>query len=701
MSKQKQLSEVTVGNAMCEHILKPELLHCPHPLRRNARIADILANPKAPPALGLQRTKGLFAVQTSWHVPAVSCALLFLAGCASAPFATSVKTDSVTGAAISGKVHGGQNPIVDAHVYLYAANTTGYGNASISLLTSATGNPADGKSNYYVTTDSNGNFTITGDYTCPSTASQLYLYAVGGNPGAGTNSAAGLLAALGTCPASGTLSSSLSVFVDEVSTIATAYSIAGYATDATHVSSSGSALAQTGIANAFLNVTNLETLSKGLALESTPAGNSAVPQSTIDTLADILASCVNSTGPGSTACSTLFADEQSGGSTGTAPTDTATAAINMAHNPGANLAALYALSTAAPPFAPTLGAQPNDFTLALNFTGGGLAEPTGVAIDASGNAWISNLVGSSISKFSSVGAALSPFTGFTGGGLDNPRSVAIDGSGNVWVTSLSDLNFSKFSSAGVPLSPSTGYTGGGLSFPVAIAIDGFGNVWIADEYTSPYRVSEFTSAGAAISPSNGFTGGGLDVTYSIAIDGSGSAWISNGANNTISKFSSMGVALSPSTGFTGGGLFDPGPITIDSSGNLWAANYSNQSVTKLSNAGAALSPSTGFTGGGVNGTNGIAIDGSGNIFVANSAGSVSEFSSSGTAISPSTGYTSTGLGNPYFMAIDGSGNAWVVNFEGNSVVELIGVAAPVITPICAGLPSIPTADGSSKLGTRP
>jgi hypothetical protein len=35
------------------------------------------------------------------------------------------------------------------------------------------------------------------------------------------------------------------------------------------------------------------------------------------------------------------------------------------------------------------------------------------------------------------------------------------------------------------------------------------------------------------------------------------------------------------------------------------------------------------------------------------------------------------------------------------VVELIGLAAPAITPICAGLPATPTTDGSSSLGTRP
>ena len=38
---------------------------------------------------------------------------------------------------------------------------------------------------------------------------------------------------------------------------------------------------------------------------------------------------------------TLFANAESGGTTGTLPTDTATAAINIAHNPAANVAPLY------------------------------------------------------------------------------------------------------------------------------------------------------------------------------------------------------------------------------------------------------------------------------------------------------------------------------------------------------------------------
>jgi hypothetical protein len=42
-----------------------------------------------------------------------------------------------------------------------------------------------------VLTNNTGAFAIDGDYTC-TPDSQVYLYGVGGNPGAGNNSAAGL-----------------------------------------------------------------------------------------------------------------------------------------------------------------------------------------------------------------------------------------------------------------------------------------------------------------------------------------------------------------------------------------------------------------------------------------------------------------------------------------------------------------------------
>jgi hypothetical protein len=114
-----------------------------------------------------------------------------------------------------------------------------------------------------------------------------------------------------------------------------------------------------------------------------------VSQAEINTLANVLASCVNSNGAGSTACTTLFANAESAGSTGTMATDTASAAINIAHNPGLNVAALYGLSTANPPFASALITQPNDFTVSLSLVHAtSLNQPTGIAIDGSGNAWV-------------------------------------------------------------------------------------------------------------------------------------------------------------------------------------------------------------------------------------------------------------------------------------------------------------------------
>ena len=103
---------------------------------------------------------------------ASSC-VFYLAGCSGGPLATSVKTGPVQGAAIQGVVHGGQAIVSGGRIYLYAANNTGYGNASISLLTAnvLTQTPAGGKDtngNYYVTTASDGSWAITGDYTCPA-----------------------------------------------------------------------------------------------------------------------------------------------------------------------------------------------------------------------------------------------------------------------------------------------------------------------------------------------------------------------------------------------------------------------------------------------------------------------------------------------------------------------------------------------------
>lgn len=606
-----------------------------------------------------------------------------------------------TGPALRGNVHGGQQPISGAHVYLFVAGTTGYGKPSVSLLNAAATGHSDAVG-AYVLSDSNGAFTITGDYGCTS-FDQVYLYALGGDPGAGPNSAAGLLAVLGQCPMSGNFLSTIPfIQVNEVSTVAAAYSMSGFATDALHVSSSGTPLAQIGIANAFANAANLASISTGFPLATTPSGNGTVPQNTIATIANILAACINSTGPTSSACSTLFSAARSNGTTGTSPTDTATAAINIAHNPGVGAATLFPLQTAMAPFQPGLSSAPNDFTIGIQFTGGGLSAPQGIAIDSAGNAWAANAGTSpSVTKLSSSGSFLSGANGYTDSSLVSPIGIAIDSLDNAAVANFSStVGVVKISSSGTFLSGTHGYTGGGLQSQTAIAIDGANNIWVTNPLAP--SVVEFSAAGSVLSGTGGFTGGGLVNPAGIAFDGSGTAWVPNNESsgvflNNVTRFANAGTPVSGSP-YTGGGLAGPTAVAFDSANNAWIVNRENgstNSVTVLSNSGTPASGSP-FTGGGLDNPASIAIDGSGTAWLtnfANGSNSITALSNSGAAISGANGYTASAtLTQPFSLAIDGSGNIWVGTTNG--ITELIGAATPVITPLSAGVKN-------NTLGTRP
>ncbi|MBB5062157.1 NHL repeat-containing protein [Granulicella mallensis] len=645
--------------------------------------------------------------------------VLGLSGC-SANFGDVSTATTPTAMHIQGIVHGGQQPLSGARVYMYAASTVAYGgngiaptsgaagNASTSLLTAATGNPADANGNFYVTTDVNGNFNINGAFAC-SPGQQVYLYSVDGDPQlagigiAGTpNPAATLLAVVGNC-ASSTVSAAFPnltsfVWMNEASTVAAAYALAGFATDPLHIgapsSVSGHSLAGIGLANAFKSALNIVNQASGAPYATLPLNsNAAVPVSMINTLADILAACINSNGVSSSGCSTLFANT----TYGTAPTDTATAAINIAQHPAANVSALLNLATNASPFQSILTSA-NDLSLGIKYTGGGLSGAQMVAIDGSGNAWIPNFSTNSVLEFSSTGAVLSGTNGYTGG-LNKPNWLAIDGSGNAWITNFNN-SVVEFSSTGAVLSGANGYTGGGMNDPFQIAFDGSGNAWMLNALAT--SVTELSSTGAALSGANGYTGG-LGVTEAIAIDGSGNAWIANTGGQTVTEFSSTGAVLSGTNGYISGqNLFLPSGVAIDGLGNAWIPNFSTNSVVELSSTGAVLSGANGYGGGGLNNPMGITLDGSGNAWIANSGNnSVVELSSTGAVLSGANGYTGGSVSRPQGIAIDGSGNVWITSTSGTSMTEIIGVGTPVITPISAGLPVVPTKDGTSNLGTRP
>jgi sugar lactone lactonase YvrE len=439
--------------------------------------------------------------------------------------------------------------------------------------------------------------------------------------------------------------------------------------------SSGSALAVQGLNNAFANVANLAAISTGSAAAS--ATNITRPVANIDTIANILSACVDGLTANSN-CGTLFKYTESAGATGTVPTDTATAAINLAHNPyptSAGMTALWGLAPGAgSPFAPGLTTQPNDFTLALTLKGNGLSGDVFLAIDAAGNAWVTNSY--SLSEFTSTGSAASG-SPFTGGGLSQYEGgIAIDTSGNLWVPNSLANNISVFSSAGIPKA-NTPYSGGGLNEPQCVAIDASGNAWFANALGN--SISAFSSTGTPLSAS-GFAGS--NYAECLGISPANQIWVTN-AYNTLSVFTNAGSAVAGSP-FSGGGLNGPFGIAFDLSGNAWSANIYGNNLSVFTNAGTPVTGSP-FGGAGMSYPEFLAIDSAGNVWVADyTTNRISELSSSGAAITPASGYTGGITGNTIYPAIDGSGNVWVTQ-KNATVTELIGAAAPVVTPIVANL----------------
>jgi len=620
--------------------------------------------------------------------------LILMAGCGIGPAVTPQSTE---GAALSGRVHGGQQPVTQSNIALFIASSSGY-DSKIAPVATATTNTA-------------GDFSITSSYSCP-TGSQAYIVSTGGNPGlaSGTdNSAIFLVAALGACP----LSTGI-VDIDEVTTVAAAYALSGFLptggagiTEANVLlgtSMAGVATSSTntqGLSDAFLNASNIVNLNTGLAYTATPTAGSTgvVPQAPIHALADILQPCVNSsapTGSGSN-CPALFSAATPPSASGiTAPVNVFQAALDIAQYPGNNVGTLFGLISTTPAFPTTLSAAPNDWTIGVTYTGTLLSSGTGLGISSTDEVYVSGagyLLG-----FSPQGA---------GGGTnllagdsvittaDTLREIAFDKNGNLFVTdgnvtglyeynpTSTTLTFLNFDIAPVTEANNNTY---------AIAVDGDNDVWTTSyskatcasvtcplvEFPSSATTTPTYPAYTPFSTFSTFTApqpaGALGGARGIAFDvRTGNVWITAidddlGAVFTVTP-SASGVASAAAapkqlTGFgaeagtpssnTAYGTFS---VAVDSTSRAWFVVAGGPAVTG-SKATSAISSAiypvsstgtvgTAVTGGGLSTTSvaaNIVIDGNNNLFV-NSDGSaatsaVVEYSPAQAAIlSPNIGFS--------------------------------------------------------------
>jgi hypothetical protein len=546
---------------------------------------------------------------------------------------------------MSGVIHGGQFPIYNATVNLYAAGTTGYGSAPTMLATTT----SDRQGGFQFTKLANGTAGSGASWSCPASNPdpQIYITAVGGNTqGTGTtatnNSASALITAIGPCS---TLSTSTLVQVNELTSVATIFALAQYispgsgsggaqigtdaANNTTDTGSSATvANALTyqgaiGLNNAVAGLVNLVNISAGTAVTATTHAGTNTPVSgyvtvtatpetaKLVTIANIIAACINTPSSSSSQCADLFASASPPPSasvtsqpstTFAAAQDTIQAAYYMSVNPTdagtftscstnssatTKMACLFGLPTSSPPYQTGLGAAPTDWTLSVSYT----------AYTTPG------------SRSTASGLSVSPYTCSNGAFfLYGPQKAAIDAFGNLWFVNASahGANISVMSPIGVPLSCKLGITPTS-PFSSAITIDTVGNIWtsMTNASTAASAIFEIQAPGGAPNGSTTattFTAAQLASPGTQQVDGIVADGFGNIFYSTFPSTSQMtvyeipsGTSTSPYSTVVGSAVTSAESAAtniygaVDNVGRVYfASNTASSSVTEVTPPSAAI-----------------------------------------------------------------------------------------------------------------
>jgi len=638
--------------------------------------------------------------------------------------------------------------------YVTLANLTGSGWTSLNGLTlQVVAATPTGFTVYNANFGPTGPVTETSATATPSPAPPV------------PNPAIANVAVLGNCPTTGNFSSSgtgsdiiTQVYMNEVSAAAAAYSLSGFASGPFNIGiPSGNAMATTGIQNAANNaaqlysiagqyVSNVNAGEGHIANPTTPVGNGTVAQAALDTLGNILASCVDSPNTASSAsgtCTTLFQFATNNGipsfegvSGTVSPTDTFTAAVNMAHNPAGSAAYsgddivenLYGLQSAeTTPFSPNLTLQPVDFTVGIKFPVNG--SPESVVVDASGNFWYSSQISaaaqgpnepctngstcgtSEVDELSPLGVSLYSHTNnnFVYG------DVTVDSNGNAWTGNLTGYEDSTEILPGTPYATDT--VSQTFTYAAGPVADAIGDVFFVHGPTAGFPQNgdniELTEINASRGSANGspfiassfsVNNGTTESYYNVrhgAIDQAGFLWFVSEGGSIISRIPAGTITGLPALGFPIGNPNDisncsatiatPEVPAIDGNGNAWIPMNGAGGVVNILEVTSTGNCST-HRGG--SGPYGAAVDGANTVWITDDTGNTI------TQLNSSTGSASVSyavdqfLNKPTGIAVDTSGDLLITNYGSSSIVEVIGAATPTYAPLGV-------AAALGKLGAKP
>ncbi len=354
--------------------------------------------------------------------------------------------------------------------------------------------------------------------------------------------------------------------------------------------------------------------------------------------------------------------------------------------------------------------------------------PGGVAVDSTGNAYFTGL--NSVFKIDVNGilthvAGQRTQTTYGGDGglainaqLNQPTGIAVDASGNLFIADTANTRVRKISSAGIITTVAgngiAGTSGdGGLAVnaelldPVGVAVDGSGNVYISD--ASEYAVRKVTADGIITTAFSTISGGPPHV---IAVDQAGDVYFSTTYEENVRKFS-PGQYFTVVAGDNCNGCpqvngvpatsTDPGTVqalALDSAGNLFiGSGYGTPGrVSEVPAATGIINTIAGGNwmpvGSGEPATNaaiyqpsGVAVDSDDDVFIADqngfnvrkvTAGIISTIAGNGIRSGDNGPATSAFIGYPDSVALDGAGNIYLSG-DGSSIRKVS--AAGIITTV--------------------
>ena len=245
--------------------------------------------------------------------------------------------------------------------------------------------------------------------------------------------------------------------------------------------------------------------------------------------------------------------------------------------------------------------------------------PDGIGLDGAGNFYVADFQNSTVRQVTPSGIvttlAGSPGLSGTLNGTGssarfyNPTGLALDGSGNIYVADYGDHTIRKLSVSGSVTTfagfPGTSGTADGTGstarffFPEGVATDTSGNVYISDQRNNTIR--KITPGGVvttlAGSPGISGTSDGTGSTARfnlpthLLVDGTDTVYVADCYNHTIRKISPGGVvttlAGSPGLSGTADGtgsvarFYYPQGMALDGSGNFYLADYGNHTIRKV------------------------------------------------------------------------------------------------------------------------